>query len=149
MRAAKVGVVDDIDVVGLRGRGSARRNHLDQGTGGILHGADKDRQAARALRDQRAILGGIDPVGAVVRLCDHGREGRAGEAEVHLVANLLQARLNDRKGDGVDTAHSAAPIWIIRLPSTPPWTRSPGGIRVVQSSCSMMAGPSRVTSAGR
>ena len=47
-------------------------------------------------------VGGVDAVGAVVGLGDHRREGGAGEGEVHLVADLLQAGLDDAEGDGVE-----------------------------------------------
>ena len=46
MRAAQIGVVDDINVAGLHVGGA-----LDDGLGGELHGTDEDRQAKLALGD--------------------------------------------------------------------------------------------------
>ncbi len=68
----------------------------------------KTGRPADALRDQRAVVGGIDAVGAVVGLGDHRREGGAGKGEVHLVADLLQAGLDDGEGDGVESMPSSS-----------------------------------------
>ena len=59
--------------------------------------------------DQRAVVRVVDAGRAVVGLGDDRREGGAREGEVHLVADLLQAGLDDRKGDGVERAHGALP----------------------------------------
>ena len=80
MRAAKIGIVDDIDVAGLgRGR-AALADQPDQFGRRILHRPDKDGQAACPLRDQGAVIGGIDAVRPVIRLGDDGREGGPREA---------------------------------------------------------------------
>ena len=96
--AAEVGVVDDVDVAGLGRQGLAGGDALDDVAGRELHGADEDRKPAGSLGDQRAVAGGVDAVGAVVGLGDDRREGGAGEGEVHLVADLLQAGLDRRRG---------------------------------------------------
>ena len=67
-----------------------------------LHRADEHRQAELALRDQLAAVAVVDAVGAVERLGDHRAEGAADEREVHLVADLHQAVLQDRERDGVE-----------------------------------------------
>jgi hypothetical protein len=77
MRAAKIGVIDDIDVARLRCRDFALADQSYQLGGGVLHCADEDRQAAGALGNQRAIIGGIDSVRPVIRLSDYRREGGA------------------------------------------------------------------------
>ena len=107
MGAAEVGVVDDVDVAGVGGEGLALGDALDEDAGRELHGADEDRKSAESLGNQRAVEGGVDAVGAVVGLGDHRREGGAGEGEVHLVADLLQAGLDDAEGDRVE-GHGAA-----------------------------------------
>ncbi len=145
--AAQIGIVDDVDVAGRGLGGPALADHLDQRGGRILHGADEDRQAPGALRDQRAVLRRIDPVRAVVRLGDHRREGGAREGQVHLVADLLQAGLDDRQGDRVE-AHGAPPTVMIRLPSASPVAWQPGSISTVLSICSISAGPSISAAAG-
>ncbi|OIQ65080.1 hypothetical protein GALL_533630 [mine drainage metagenome] len=137
MRAAQIGVVDDVDITELRRRRHPRRDALDQHPRRILHGADKHRQAPRALRDQRAILGGIDAVRAVVRLGNHRREGRARKRQVHLVADLLQPGLNDGQRNRIN--HGRAPSVMTILPSASPVAKSPGSIRTVVSICSTMA----------
>ena len=105
VRAAEIGIVDDIDVALLRRQAASVADHLDDGAGGILHDADEDRQALVALRDQRAVFGRVDAVGAVVRLGDHRREGCTGESEIHLVAGLLQGGLDDGEGEGVEDGY--------------------------------------------
>ena len=102
VRAAEVGVVDDVDVAGRRRAGLALADQADQLGGGVLHGADEHRQAQLALADQRAGVAVVDARGAVVGLGDHRREGGAREGEVHLVADLLQARLDHGKGERID-----------------------------------------------
>ena len=118
MRPAQIGIIHDIDVIRFWRGDRAVCDHFDQCARRILHGADKNRQSANALRDQRTILCTVNPVRAVIRLGDHGRKSSAGKAQVHLIADLLQSSLDDRKGDGID-GHAAPPIWIIRLPSAP------------------------------
>jgi hypothetical protein len=109
VRAAEVGIVDDVDVAGLGRTGLALADQPDQLGGGILHGADEHRQAQLALADERAGVAVVDARGAVVGLGDHRGEGRAREREVHLVADLLQAGLDHRKGEGIDARHAASP----------------------------------------
>ena len=145
MRAAKVGVVDDVDVARFGGQGLPAGDAFDQMAGGELHGAHEDGQAARSLGDERSVGGGIDAVGTVVRLGYHGREGGAREGQVHLVADLLQSGLNDGEGDGVDHCGTLT----MRLASASSVTVQPGSMRVVVSICSMMAGPWIVAERGR
>ena len=140
MRAAKIGIVDDIDVTRVRGCRRALADQPDQLGSGILHGADKDRQTAGTLRDQRAVRSAIDAVRTVIRLGDHRREGGAGETQIHLVAGLLQPGLDDAKGDRVET-HDAPPTLIRMLPSSSERALSSGRMRMVLSICSKMAGP--------
>jgi hypothetical protein len=45
------------------------------------------------------------PVGAVERLRDDRGEGGPHEGEVHFVANLLQAVLDDRQADRIEGLH--------------------------------------------
>ena len=101
VRPAQIGVVDDVDVARFRRGDGPFADQPDQVAGGMLHGADEDRKAAFALRDECAVLGGVDAVGAVVSLGDHGREGGTREGQVHLVADLLQAGLDDGEGQRV------------------------------------------------
>ena len=54
VRAAEIGIVDRIDVAGLGFAGLAFADQSDQLGGGILHGADEDRQPELALGDERA-----------------------------------------------------------------------------------------------
>ena len=53
MGAAEIGIVDDVDVSGLRRAGFALPNQSDQLGGGILHGAHEHRQPQLALADER------------------------------------------------------------------------------------------------
>ena len=80
----------------------SRVHPLDHRLHRELHRADEDRQAELALGDQLAGLAVVDAVGAVERLGDHRAEGAAHERQVHLVADLHQAVLQDREGDGIN-----------------------------------------------
>ena len=102
MRAAEIGIVDDEHVARIDRAGVVALHPVDHGAGRELHGADEHRQAELALRDQRAVDRVVDAVGAVHALGDHRREGRAHEGEVHLVADLDQAVLDDGQGDGIE-----------------------------------------------
>ena len=86
---------------------SAACDALDHRLRRELHRADEHRQAEFALRDQLAGVAVIDAVGAVEGLGDHRPEGRAHEREVHLVADLLQAGLDDRERERVDACSVA------------------------------------------
>ena len=145
MRAAEIRVVDDVDVAGLRRARPALADQADQLRRRVLHRADEDRQAVLALRDERAGVGGVDAVRAVVGLGDDGGEGGAREGEVHLVADLLQAGLHHREGQGVQGAHAL----ILRLPIASTTATAPGSITVVASICCTTAGPSMRASAGK
>ncbi len=133
------------DVAGFRRRRQTLADPLKDGAGRELHDADKDRQALGALRDQAAVHGRIDPVRAVVGLGDDGGEGGAREGEVHLVADLLKARLDHGQCDGVDHAATST----IRFPSASWVTRAPGSMTMVVSICSIIAGPCRSIFTGR
>ena len=80
----------------------SRADALDHRLHRELHRADEHRQAELALGDQLAGVAVVDAVGAVERLGDHRAERRAHERQVHLVADLLQAVLQHREGDGVE-----------------------------------------------
>ena len=82
--------------------GLALADQADEIARSSLHGADEHRQPKFALRDQRAGVAVVDAVGAVVGLRDDGRERRAREGDVHLVADLPQARLDDGEREGID-----------------------------------------------
>ena len=99
VRAAEIGVVDD-DHVARPDLGHA----LDHRLGRELHGADEHRQPQIALGDQGAVAA-VDAIRAVHRLRDHRAERGAAEREVHLVADLHQAALDHREGDGVERLH--------------------------------------------
>jgi hypothetical protein len=73
----------------------SRFDALDHRLHRELHRADEDRQPKLALRDQLAAVAVIDPVGAIERFGDHRTERAADEREVHLVADLHQAVLQD------------------------------------------------------
>ena len=77
MCAAEIGVVDDVDVVGLGRCRLAGSDLVDHRLGTVLHGADEDRQAQLALGDQRPVGQGVNAIRAVVGLGDHRREGGA------------------------------------------------------------------------
>ena len=150
MRAAEIGIVDDIDVARLRRQAAAVGDHLDQCLRRILHHADEHRQAPCPLRDQRAVLGRIDAIRAVIGFGNHRRERGAGESKIHLVADLLQGCLDHRKRDGVEFCHvQALPISIDDISvAESEVARSLGSITVVASSCSRIAGPSITASRG-
>ena len=143
MRAAEIRVVDDEHVAGL----DAFRA-LYHRLGGELHGADEHRQAQFALRDQRAVVAVVNAVGTVHGLGDHRRKRRATERQVHFVADLVEAVLDHGQGDGVELHIASFHTVTSRLPSASSSTRLPGSITVVQSSCSMMAGPVNLASCG-
>ena len=155
VRAAEVRIVHDEDVA-LRERDLLVAHPVDHRLGGELHRADEHRQAELALRDQLARLAVVDAVGAVERFRDHRAERGAHEREVHLVADLLQAVLDHREGDRVERGVDRRGAGVVRrhggrilprqtvtmrLPSASCSTRQPGSISVVQSSCSITAGP--------
>ena len=147
MRAAEIRVVDDIDVARLRRGGAALADQPDQFGGRILHRPDKDGQAARPLRDQGAVIGGVDAVGPVIRLGDDRREGSPRKAEVHFITDLLQAGLNDTEGNGIE-AHQVLPTVTRMLPSLSETALSCGSMRIVVSICSRIAGPEIRASSG-
>ena len=99
--AAKIGVVEDEHVARVQ-RDRVALDPLDHRSHRELHGADEHRQSQLALRDQRAILCGVDAVRAVKRLGNHRRERRAHERQIHLVADLVEAVLDHGEGDGVE-----------------------------------------------
>ena len=141
VRAAEVGIVDDVDVAGLGRAGLALADQADQLARRILHGADEHRQAQLALADQRAGRPVVDARRAVVGLGDDGREGRAREGDVHLVADLAERGLDHGQRDGVDGAHAAPPTAMRRLPMASTVATAPGSMTVVASICCTMAGP--------
>src|SRR6185437_16324206 len=113
---------------------------------------DEDRQAEIALGDELAGVAVIDAVRAIERLGDDRAEGGAHEGEIHLVADLLQAVLNDRQGDRVEGGgHRLSRVATVmtRFPSLSTVTRSPGSMTVVASSCSTIAGPANSEPRGR
>jgi hypothetical protein len=57
VRAAEIGVVDDVDVARLQVLGA-----VDHGLGAELHRADEDRQSQLALRDQFARAAVVDAI---------------------------------------------------------------------------------------
>ena len=135
VRAAEIGIVDDVDVAGLRRAGFALADQSDQLGGGILHGADEHRQPQLALADQRTRRLVVDAGGAVVGLGDDRREGRAREGDVHLVADLAERGLDHGQRDGVDGAHGPPPTAMRRLPMASTVAAAPGSITVVASIC--------------
>ena len=90
MRAAEIGVVDDIDVTRL-GIARDRNDRL----GGFLHRSDENRQAKVALRNQFAVVPVINPVRSVLPFRNDRTKRRSHECQIHFVANLLQAVLDD------------------------------------------------------
>jgi hypothetical protein len=106
MRAAQIGIVDDEDVAWIDLAGIVGFHTLDDRPGRKLHGADENRQSQLALRNQRAVDGVVNPVGTIHSLRNHWRKGRANERQVHFVADLDQAVLDDGQGDGVEIGHA-------------------------------------------
>ena len=100
VRAAEIRIVDDEHVARME-RDLQPVDALDHRLHRELHRADEHRQPELALRDQLAGVAVVDAVGAIERLRDHRAERAAHEREVHLVADLHQAVLQDREGDGV------------------------------------------------
>ncbi len=149
--AAEIGVVDDVDVAGLGPAGLALGDEADDVAGRVLHRADEDRQAELALGDQRAGVAVVDAVGAVVGLGDDRREGRAREGDVHLVADLLQAGLDDGEGQGVDGGGRSVEghAFTLRLPMESTVATAPGSMTVVASICWITAGPATEAPMGR
>ncbi len=80
---------------------------VDHGLGRELHGADEHRKTKLALCNQRAIDGVVNAVGAIHALGDHRRKGRADERQIHLVADLDQPILDDRKRNRVEVRHGS------------------------------------------
>ncbi len=60
MGAAKIRVIDDIDVAGLGRCRLAAGDPLNKRAGGRLHRANENRQTENTLRDQRAVISRID-----------------------------------------------------------------------------------------
>ena len=77
MRTAEIGVVDDINIARLRRRHLALTDQADQFAGRILHGANENRQAEFALRNQRPRCAVVNAVRAVIRFGDDRRKRRA------------------------------------------------------------------------
>ena len=74
----------------------------------------------------------------------HNRRGRTLEQrELHLVGDGVQAVAQHLEQDGVDgdAAHAVTPLLRRRLPERSTSAVCPGGITVVVSACSTMAGP--------
>ena len=103
--AAEIGVVDDVEVARREVAGA-----LDHRLGAELHGADEDGKAELALGNQLAGGGVVDAVGAIQRLGDHRAERGPHESQVHLVAHLLQAVVDHRQGDRIESVRAGRSV---------------------------------------
>ena len=125
MRAAGEGIVDDVDLAGLRVAG-------ENGGDGLGHGAEVDGDVL-GLDDHAAAL--VEEGGrAVAPLLDVGREGRADQHGAHLLRNGAELRAKNL----VQNFHSLVSRSVV--PSLAP--THPGGIQQVAPSSSTVWGPS-------
>src|SRR5882757_2473333 len=135
--AAQIRVVDDEDVAFAEIGGA-----IDHGLRRELHRPDENRQSQLALSDQFAGVACIDSVRPVEAFGNDGAERRANEGQVHFIADLLQAVLNDRERDRIEPSHVGSfPTLMMMLPDESMCAWSLGSITVVASNCSMIAGP--------
>ncbi len=104
----------------------------------LVKRVEEERQVRAELADQHLPVAVRDQRVGVVRLADHGRNRGAEHDRVHLVADPAQRVLDDLQRDRVD-AHGSLSISTFDSPSTR--TRAPGWTSVVESSCSITAGP--------
>ena len=116
---------------------------------GEVIGAFEDARGGELVGRKVAALAGL----AITLPAPRGDEARDRKPFAHVlgvvpgVEFLLHA--DRRFGQREQQAHVRAhPISTIRLPSASTRTELPGSITVVQSSCSMMAGPAKAASAG-
>ena len=124
MRAAKMGVVEDIDIsvfqITIFG------SFVDHGLNGKRHHPDKDRQTGFSLYQRVARQRMIQTMRRIVRLGDDGIESRAKQGRVHFVCNLFHPPGQNGKRDRVNSighwlalvsAMSFQTSWRVRWPS--------------------------------
>ena len=144
--------------VGIVGHEHVARPHVvlegvDNRLAGVVQRADVDRDVHVALGDGIAV--GVVQGGGEVAVVDD--EGIAGPEDLlrHLVDGRDEGVLQDLEGDRIKRDASAvrahlhaSATWIRMLSHSSTSARTPGGMTVVESSCSTIAGPSMATPAG-
>src|SRR4029077_20482435 len=99
----------------------------------------------------------------ILGVADDARIAHAHELVAHLDRDVLQRPLDDGAGDRIDArrrllpavgavnvVHRASPATLrMRLPAASLVAVQPGGMTVVESFCSTMAGPAKVSPTGR
>ena len=140
-----VGSVDDDVVPRLQGLGG------HGGNGGLnrrQHHPQMERRAHLALGHQLAVPG-EDGAAAVPAVLDIGGEGGPDQSRHHFIGHRINGIGHDLQSDGVGldlgtrvcAAHWRFSQVIIKLPNSSVSACWPGRMRVVESSCSTMAGP--------
>ena len=112
------------------------------------HHPQVEGRAHLALGYQLAVPGEDGPA-AVPAVLDIGGEGRPDQSRHHLIRHRVDGIGHDLQRDGVSPdlgtrvsgGHWRFSQVIIRLPNSSVSARWPGKMRVVESSCSTMAGP--------
>ncbi len=100
VRAADMGIVEDIDVTVLQiPIGGGFLDHRLHGKG---HHPDKDRQAGLALHQGIPRHGMIETMTGVMRFGDDGVEGGAEQGRVHFVGDLFHPTRQDGKRDRIN-----------------------------------------------
>src|SRR5690606_7214868 len=107
-----------------------------------------------ALADELACRG-ADRAAEVATFTDHGREGDLLQHHRHLVHHAAQGVTKYLESDRIEllvearlgldyAAHASTPGSMMRLPKRSTSAPAPGGMTVVVSYCSTMAGPSKL-----
>ena len=140
MAGAEIGMVVDDDIALAPGR---RHRGLDAAE---IAGDRADMQrGVVALAERRE--GAVEEAGAeILALADDGREGHPVEDVCHLAGDGVQRAADDLKRDGIDAhdATSAEGCWLRAMRILPAFSMravKPGGTRVVELCCRMIAGP--------
>ena len=138
--AAVVGIVQQEGVAVLH---AVRGKGPDDALRGELQRAEVDRDRGR-LRD--GLAAGVEERGRGVEPLLHDRRGRAlEERQLHLVGDGVETVAQHLEEDRVDRHRS---LRRRRLPASSTSAVTPGGITVVVSVCSTMAGPARRAPSG-
>jgi hypothetical protein len=161
VRGAAIGIVVHDHVAGTE--------YLAPRLESLADAADIAGDRTRLQRRAHLALAQLPPLGVgqrraeILGFADDARIAHAHELVAHLDRDVLQRPLNDCAGDRIDArrrllpavgavniVHRASPATLrMRLPAASLVAVQPGGMTVVESFCSTMAGPEKVSPTGR
>src|SRR5271169_294685 len=161
VRGATIGIVVHDHIAGTQ--------HVAAGCEPSADAADVTGDGARLQRRAHLAFAQLPSLGIrqrraeILGFADDARIAHAHELVAHLDRDVLQRSLDDGAGDRIDArrrllpavgavyvVHRASPATLrMRLPAASLVAVQPGGMTVVESFCSTMAGPAKVSPTGR